>query len=98
MAITKSWKTQWVARAEGVAGAFFAEIGEARRHDEMSDVWFCPVSIAAIFENEKQIAGVDAQQALDLSLQFVRTVFENNGADLNSFEVRRVDDDDASKF
>ena len=61
----------------------------------MSDVWFCPVSIAAICKNDKQIAGVDAEQAVDLSLQFVKTVFENNGVDKDSIKIERVDDDTA---
>lgn len=93
VAIEKSWKSEWVVRADSGGGDFFAEIGAARRHDEMSDVWFCPVSIAAIFKNEKQIAGVDAEQAVELSLQFVKTVFENNGVDKDSIKIERVDDD-----
>jgi len=88
-----SWKPQWVVRAESAAGDLVAEIGQAKRHDDLSDVWYCPISIEAIFKNEKRIAGVDAEQALDLSLQFVKTVFENNGADKDSIEIKRVDGD-----
>ena len=92
--IEKSWKPEWVVRADSRAGEFIAEIGRAKRRDDMPDVWFCPVSMPSIFEKEKPIAGVDAEQAFELALQFAKTVFENNGADVDSFEITRVENDD----
>lgn len=93
MAIEKTWKSQWLVRADSGAGELIAEIGQARRRDDMSEVWFCPISMPSIFGREKQIAGVDAEQAFELSVQFVKTVFESNGADVDSFEIKRVRSD-----
>lgn len=90
----KKWKARWVVCVDPGAVPMTAEIGRARRHEEMPDVWFCPVSMPSIFENEKQIAGVDGEQAFELSLQFVKTMFENKGADIGSFEIRPVGNDD----
>jgi len=46
--------------------------------------YFCRVSIPGLLENDKRIAGVDAEQAKELAVLFVRDIFDGFGIKITS--------------
>ena len=52
--------------------------------DEDSIGFSCLVRCPYLFGNDKRIAGVDADQAVELSLMFVRTMFGHHEIEIES--------------
>ncbi len=70
-----------VGSPSDVPTAVVATVFAPERSDDGLD--FCRVSIPALFDDDKRIPGVDAEQAVELVIEFVRDIFDG-------FNVRMV--------
>lgn len=60
---------------DGQKKPFVLVISDARKSDDADD-YFCTVHAPALFKRDKNIHGVDSDQACELAMNFVRSLIE----------------------
>lgn len=62
--------------ADGIREPFLARITEPKASAAGSQEYSCLVHAPALFEKDKKIFGVDADQARELAIQFLKAMLE----------------------
>ncbi len=82
--VRKTAKELWgtVKGDDGALTPVYARISEPirRRSDVEHEDYYCVVHCPHLFEDDKRIFGVDAEQALELSIMFIKELLEHRGA------------------